>query len=528
MRGKTNGGAGATRDQDDPARMIMLREAGGSCLRAYLWRTVRNAPAVADILEEAAIRYYAAPKHSIRHPGPWFRQMAMRCAVDPVRDPARSPRVNIPDAAEHATGTASTPDTALNPIELDPAVITALQSLPENQSELLQLRFVGNQPLDELAQRCNTTPIGIQQPILRALCRCRTALLEVGILTGALSHPTDTADDAWGAQDTQAAAFRSAAIAAERSLSDEEHNALTAGLHNAAAPDTLATAMNCGFQLRHAPAHNQHSIAGAPRRRRCWNQPIGRWVALAASLLILATYALWYTDLLNRGRVYQTETAERLTAVLDDGTSVVLNTASAIRWLGKGCDRRVALLRGEVLFDVHPDLHCPFTVLLKTGVSISVLGARFDTYWHNTGQIEVTVLAGSVQVNGAQWSQVLTPDQSASVADRKLSVTEHANTEQPTAWLKDQVTFDNVPLAEAIQELQRYTKLPIEIADAELTTLRITGVFSTADIRTTLARLVSRPSGGVQHPGIWLERLSNGTLVLHAVSHSDPDSGSHP
>ena len=528
MRGKNIAGTGATSDQDDPALALILREAGGPYLRAYLWRTVRNAQVVEDLLQEAATHYYAAPRHSIRNPGPWFRQVTLRCAVNYVRDPAKTPTVKIPDAAERAAEADSTPDSALHHIELDHALIIALQSLPENQRELLQLRFFANQPIEELAQRFNTTSIGITQTILRALRRCSTALSAVGIQTGASSHPSDALDEALGTQDTEEAAFRIAAVLAERSLSEEEQNTLTALLHNASAPTTLATAMNCDFQLRHAPAHIQQSIAGAAQRRRYRNQLIGRWVALTASLFILATYALLHTDLLNRGRLYQTEPGDRLTAILDDGTSVVLNTASAIRWLGKGCDRRVALLRGEVLFDVHPDLHCPFTVLVETGVSISVLGTRFDTYRQNTGQLEVTVLAGSVRVKGAQWSQVLKPDQSASVQDHKVSVTDHANTEQRTAWLKDQVTFDNAPLADAIQELQRYTRLPIDIADSQLTTLRITGVFSTADIRTTLSRLESLPSVNGQHPHIRLDRLSNGRLVLHAVSLSDSDTRTHP
>ena len=186
MRGKNNGGAGATSDQDDPALAIIQQEAGGNYLRSYLWRTVRNAQAIADILQEAATRYYAAPKGSIRRPGPWFRQVAMRCAVDYVRNQARLPVVELPEAAEHAAETPTTPDSALNHIELDNALITVLQSLPKNQSELLQLRFFMDQPIDELAQHFNTTPIGIQNRLLRALRRCRAALLKVGIETGAL------------------------------------------------------------------------------------------------------------------------------------------------------------------------------------------------------------------------------------------------------------------------------------------------------------------------------------------------------
>lgn len=341
------------------------------------------------------------------------------------------------------------------------------------------------------------------------------------------THPTESLDEALGAPDTVEAAFRIAAILARRALSDEEQNTLAAWLHDAHAADTLATAMNCDFQLRHAPATVQHSVTQASRHRDGTHFTRGL-LALAASLLLVGMYLLLRTDLLSPGTIYQTAIGGRLTAVLDDGTAVTLNTASAIRWLGKGCDRRVALLRGEVLFDVRTDPHCPFTVLLETGVSISVLGTLFDTYRNDNGQIEVTVLEGRVELRGTHWTQVLKPAQSARLRDHNLTLTEHANTEQHIGWLKDQVTFDNLPLSDAIQELQRYTKLPIKIADSKLAALRITGVFSTQNIRATLTRLESLPAVDEQHPGIRLEQLSNGTLLLHAVHDSGSGNRSHP
>lgn len=329
--------------------------------------------------------------------------------------------------------------------------------------------------------------------------------------------PTETLHEALSAGDTEEIAFRIAAILAVRRLSDDEQQVLREWVRYAHAGDTLATAIDCDFQLRHAPVHLQESLRDAPDQRRSWNHLTVRLVALAASVVLLATYVLLQINLLGRGTTYQTGTGERMTATLDDGSSVTLNTASAIRWLGKGCARQVVLERGEVLFDVHSDPHCPFTVLLDTGVSISVLGTRFDAYRYTSGQILVTVLEGSVQINSAHWAQVIKPEQSASVKDRNLTITEHANTEQRTAWLKDQVTFNNLPLSEAIQELQRYSKRPIRIADPQLTTLRITGVFSTQDIKGTLSRLALVPSVDDQHPAIRLEQLPNGTLVLHAA-----------
>lgn len=147
---------------------------------------VRNAQTVQEILQEAATRYYAAPKNSIRQPAAWFRKVAVRCAIDCIRDQNRSPFVDFTDPAEPTAESAAAADSPLHEIEVDDALTKVLRSLPHKESELLQLRYFRDQELDELAKHFNTTRTGVKQRILRVLRKCRTALLEVGIETGAL------------------------------------------------------------------------------------------------------------------------------------------------------------------------------------------------------------------------------------------------------------------------------------------------------------------------------------------------------
>ena len=57
------------------------------------------------------------------------------------------------------------------------------------------------------------------------------------------------------------------------------------------------------------------------------------------------------------------------------------------------------------------------------------------------------------------------------------------------AWLKRQIAFENEPLGEVALEVNRYGHIPIEIDDAVLRALPITGVFDPYDTESFVAFL---------------------------------------
>ncbi|MGH7880158.1 MAG: FecR domain-containing protein, partial [Candidatus Binataceae bacterium] len=48
------------------------------------------------------------------------------------------------------------------------------------------------------------------------------------------------------------------------------------------------------------------------------------------------------------------------------------------------------------------------------------------------------------------------------------------------SWSRGQVIFDNTRLEDAIAELNRYSEIPIELADPALADLRLSGAFATS------------------------------------------------
>ena len=73
------------------------------------------------------------------------------------------------------------------------------------------------------------------------------------------------------------------------------------------------------------------------------------------------------------------------------------------------------------------------------------------------------------------------------------------NLEQVVAWKRSEAVFDNVPLAEAVAEMNRYNRTPIVLSGGAATAdQRVSGQFRTGD-SASFARAVASLHGLVVH-----------------------------
>lgn len=225
----------------------------------------------------------------------------------------------------------------------------------------------------------------------------------------------------------------------------------------------------------------------------------GRAWALAASLLLVcgAGFALTHHRLTPEPSIqseYATAIGARRNIRLADGSQVTLNTASHIRVLISNHERRVWLDRGEAYFSVVHDEHRPFTVL--TGdYRVTDVGTQFSVR-RDRQATRVAVAGGQVRINGidagpadggalasagdiaiAEGQSILLSRQSTQKVDDALS------------WRRGTLTFDQVTLAEAAQEFNRYNRQQIGFADNKAAQIRIGGTFQ-ADNAPAFARLL--------------------------------------
>lgn len=218
------------------------------------------------------------------------------------------------------------------------------------------------------------------------------------------------------------------------------------------------------------------------RSRRGWL--LGGVACAAVLLLIVLT-----TDVLTLTFAdYRVGVGEMRAVLLTDGSTMQLNTATAVDIDISSTRRRVTLLKGEALFTVTPDAQRPFQVVAQGGVS-TALGTEFSVR-RQADTVTVTVLESRVSVAYAKESGsratptnvILSPGQQVRYnVTTGLGPLETVDLFTAVAWRRGKIIFENQPLGEVIDELNRYHSGRIQIIDPQVRELRVNGVFETAD-----------------------------------------------
>jgi transmembrane sensor len=169
---------------------------------------------------------------------------------------------------------------------------------------------------------------------------------------------------------------------------------------------------------------------------------------------------------------------------LADGSGVTLNTDSSVRPEFRPALRRIALLRGEALFDVAKDAARPFVV--EAGeVRVRAVGTSFSVRRLDDGTVSVLVREGVVEVSrGSEPALRLVADRSTLVAagGALRAVTLAAGrAEKAVAWRQGQLDLDGLTVADAAREYERYTDRRILWDDPAVGRMKVTGLFSIND-----------------------------------------------
>lgn len=195
---------------------------------------------------------------------------------------------------------------------------------------------------------------------------------------------------------------------------------------------------------------------------------------------------------------HRTERGQRELVTLADGTRLTLNTATQLRSAVTPQARQVWLERGEAFFDVAHDAKRPF-VIHAGHQTVTVLGTKFSLY-REGDKLRVAVLEGRVQVQGDQVSRptVLTRDHAALADAGSVLVTQQTpqQLQASLGWLQGKLVFNEVSLAEAARQFNRYGHKQLVIQDDAAARIAIGGVFDASNV-DAFARLL--------HAGFGLE-----------------------
>lgn len=183
---------------------------------------------------------------------------------------------------------------------------------------------------------------------------------------------------------------------------------------------------------------------------------------------------------------YRTATGEIRHLTLSDGTRLDLNSNSAVDLRFSASERRIRLIRGEILLTSGHDPSRPLIVETPAG-DVQALGTRFavrevddgsrvDLY---EGRVQVRPVHGvAVQMNAGDslWF-------SASQASTLAPVNANAS-----SWTENRLIAERQPLGQFVAELSRYRPGLLR-CDAAVAGLLLTGVFPLNDTDAILHAL---------------------------------------
>lgn len=179
---------------------------------------------------------------------------------------------------------------------------------------------------------------------------------------------------------------------------------------------------------------------------------------------------------------------------LDDGSLLKLDIGAQLTVSMNDRERLLRLERGRAIFDVAPERNRLFTV--RAGdVEVVAAGTRFQVDL-SAEQVQVVLTEGTVLVSSASVAdptpiKVIAREELVYTAAQKRWSKQTVDPEPLTSWALGYHIFDATPLAQALEEINRYSERKILLADAALGALPFSGSFKTGDTQAIVAALSS-------------------------------------
>jgi transmembrane sensor len=170
---------------------------------------------------------------------------------------------------------------------------------------------------------------------------------------------------------------------------------------------------------------------------------------------------------------------------LDDGSVAVVNSASRLRVAFTRERRDIELAEGEAWFEVAHNRSRPFTVHAGP-VRVQAVGTAFDVRRRDGGS-DVTVTEGTVKLWSTDSDAVpvfVSAGDHATVTDAgevRIASLAPAASDQTLAWRDGRIVLDDMTLAAAAAEFNRYHTEQLVI-DPSLADKQVVGWFRTDDL----------------------------------------------
>ena len=196
-----------------------------------------------------------------------------------------------------------------------------------------------------------------------------------------------------------------------------------------------------------------------------------------------------------------TTTDKPLDKTLPDGTKILLNRRSALRYPAQfAANHRDVTLTGEAFFDVVPDATRPFRIRAYQ-TTVQVLGTSFTVRAYDT-TVRVAVRTGKVRFSGGRKAVLLTKNQQAVYVLGSDTIRRSGQLSPNVfAYKTGQLVFDNEPLREVVQTLNEVYNADVRLENAQLGNCRLTTRFDNATLDAVVAVTAETLGLRVRHEG---------------------------
>lgn len=225
-----------------------------------------------------------------------------------------------------------------------------------------------------------------------------------------------------------------------------------------------------------------------PRLLKARRSHLGKVLA-ALFLLLLAALAYLYWPLMQRlASELHTASGERRSVRLADGSTLHLDSASAMNVDLRGRTRQLHLVQGQVYLEVTLDGRA--MEVQVDDARIQVFGTRLMIA-RTPAHDELVVLNGKAMVIQGGDQRMVSAGERVTFSDSRIDPVQKIDAKHADAWRNGHLLAKDVPLAQVLQRLAGYQGKRVWLMDEQTAYRRVSGDFNLDRSAESLEQLAS-------------------------------------
>lgn len=212
-----------------------------------------------------------------------------------------------------------------------------------------------------------------------------------------------------------------------------------------------------------------------PRHITVRRSYLGKWLALAFLLGLCAAAYLYWPLMQRLASELHSDVGERRSIRLADGTTLNLDSASAMNIDLRGRTRQLQLVQGQVHMEVVLDGRA---MDVEVGnARIQVYGTRLQVARH-AGRDELVVFSGKAMVTQGSEQRMVSAGERVTFDDTRIDPVRKADLKTADSWRNGRLKATDMPLRQVLERLAGYQGQRVWMMDEHVAHRRVSGDFN--------------------------------------------------